>query len=68
MQLVCQRNSLNLHSFAVQEIAELSEILTVQKHLARAATERSLLSSDRGNEDLQTEEATVWRWHRTTRE
>jgi hypothetical protein len=32
MQLVCQRNSLNLHSFAVQEIAELSEILTVQKN------------------------------------
>jgi hypothetical protein len=34
MQLVCQRNSLNLRSFAVQEIAELSEILTVQKTLA----------------------------------
>jgi hypothetical protein len=32
MQLVCQRNSLNLRSFAVQEIAELSEILTVQKN------------------------------------
>jgi len=31
MQLVCQRNSLNLRSFTVQEIAELSEILTVQK-------------------------------------
>jgi len=32
MQLVCQRNSLNLRSFGVQEIAELSEILTVQKN------------------------------------
>jgi hypothetical protein len=32
MQLVCQRNSLNLRSFTVQEIAELSEILTVQKN------------------------------------
>jgi hypothetical protein len=30
MQLVCQGNSLNLRSFTVQEIAELSEILTVQ--------------------------------------
>jgi len=35
MQLVCQRNSLNLRSFTVREIAELSEILTVQKN-ARA--------------------------------
>jgi hypothetical protein len=35
MQLVCQRNSLNLRSFSVREIAELSEILTVQKN-ARA--------------------------------
>ena len=32
MQLVCQGNSLNLRSFTVQEIAELSEILTVQKN------------------------------------
>jgi hypothetical protein len=32
MQLLCQRNSLNRHSFTVQEIAELSEILTVQKN------------------------------------
>jgi hypothetical protein len=32
MQLVCQRNSLNLRGFTVQEIAELSEILTVQKN------------------------------------
>jgi hypothetical protein len=31
MQLVCQRNSLNRRSFTVQEIAELSEILTLQK-------------------------------------
>ena len=31
MQLVCQRNSLNLRSFTVQEIAEPSEILTVQE-------------------------------------
>jgi hypothetical protein len=39
MQLVCQRNSLNLRSFAVQEIAEISEILTVQKNA------RTLVSS-----------------------
>jgi hypothetical protein len=32
MQLLCQRNSLNRRSFTVQEIAELSEILTVQKN------------------------------------
>jgi hypothetical protein len=32
MQLVCQRNSLNLRSFTVRKIAELSEILTVQKN------------------------------------
>jgi hypothetical protein len=32
MQLACQRISLNLRSFTVQEIAELSEILTVQKN------------------------------------
>jgi len=32
MQLVCQRNSLNRRSFTVQEIAQLSEILTVQKN------------------------------------
>jgi hypothetical protein len=32
MQLVCQRNSLNRRSFTVQENAELSEILTVQKN------------------------------------
>jgi len=32
MQLLCQRNSLNLRSFAVPEIAELSEILTVRKN------------------------------------
>jgi hypothetical protein len=32
MQLVCQRNSLNLRSFTLEEIAELSEILTVQKN------------------------------------
>jgi hypothetical protein len=32
MQLLCQRNSLNLRSFTVQEIAEFSEILTVQKN------------------------------------
>ena len=31
MQLVCQRNSLNLRGFTAQEIAELSEILRVQK-------------------------------------
>jgi hypothetical protein len=32
MQLLCQRNSLILRSVAVPEIAELSEILTVQKN------------------------------------
>jgi len=32
MQLLCQRDSLNLHSFTVQEIAEVSEILTAQKN------------------------------------
>jgi hypothetical protein len=32
MQLLCQSNSLNLRSFTVQEIAEVSEILTVQKN------------------------------------
>jgi len=32
MQLLCQRNSLNLRSFTAQEIAEVSEILTVQKN------------------------------------
>jgi hypothetical protein len=31
MQLVCQCNSLNWRSFTVQEIADLSEILTLQK-------------------------------------
>jgi hypothetical protein len=33
MQPVCQRNSLNLRSFTLEEIAELSEILTVQKKM-----------------------------------
>jgi len=32
MQLVCQCNSLNPRSFTAQEIAELSEILTVQEN------------------------------------
>jgi hypothetical protein len=32
MQLVCQRNSLNWCVFTAQEIAELSEILTVQEN------------------------------------
>jgi hypothetical protein len=32
MQLACQCNSLNRGSFTAQEIAELSEILTVQKN------------------------------------
>jgi hypothetical protein len=32
MQLLCQRNSLNLRSLTVQEIAEVSEILIVQKN------------------------------------
>jgi hypothetical protein len=31
MQLVCQPNSLNRRSFTQQAIAEVSEILTVQK-------------------------------------
>ena len=45
MQLVCQRNSLNLRSFTLEEIAELSEILTVQKktrtHLAIRVAQES---------------------------
>jgi hypothetical protein len=32
VQLLCQPNSLNLRSFTEQEIAEVSEILTVQKN------------------------------------
>jgi hypothetical protein len=40
VQLVCQRNSLNRRSFTVQEIAELSEILTLQKN-ARALVSSS---------------------------
>jgi hypothetical protein len=32
MQLVCQRNSLNRRDVTAQEIAELSEILTVQEN------------------------------------
>jgi len=32
MQLLCQRDSLNLRTFTVQEIAEVSEILTAQKN------------------------------------
>jgi hypothetical protein len=39
MQLACQCNSLNRRSFTMQEIAELSEILTVQKN------ERAVVSS-----------------------
>jgi hypothetical protein len=39
MQLVCQRNSLNLRSLTPEEIAELSGILTVQKN------SRALVSS-----------------------
>jgi hypothetical protein len=38
MQLLCQRNSLNRRSFTVQEIAELSEILTVQKNAGALIT------------------------------
>jgi hypothetical protein len=38
MQLVCQRNSLNLHGFAMQEITDLSEILTVQKNAVLSMT------------------------------
>jgi hypothetical protein len=32
---MCQRNSLNLRSFTLEEIAELSGILTVQKNSRR---------------------------------
>jgi hypothetical protein len=39
MQLLCQRNSLNRRGFTVQEIAGLSEILTVQKN------DRALITS-----------------------
>jgi hypothetical protein len=35
MQLVCQPNLLNRHSFSQQGIDELSEILTVQKNEGR---------------------------------
>jgi hypothetical protein len=38
MQLLCQGNSLNRRSFTVQEIAELSEILTVQKNAGALIT------------------------------
>jgi hypothetical protein len=38
MQLLCQRNSLNRRRFTVQEIAELSEILTVQKNAGALIT------------------------------
>jgi hypothetical protein len=41
MQLVCQRNSLNRHSFTVQEFAELSEILMDQKKDAKAPVSSS---------------------------
>jgi hypothetical protein len=41
MQLLCQRNSLNRRSFTVQEIAELSEILTVQKNAGALITSSS---------------------------
>jgi hypothetical protein len=39
MQLARQLDSLNLRSFTVQEIAELSEILTVQKNAIPLAAE-----------------------------
>jgi hypothetical protein len=38
MQLRCQRNSLNRRSFTVREIAEFSEILTVQKNAGALVT------------------------------
>jgi hypothetical protein len=41
MQLVCQRNSLNRHSFTVQEFVELSEILMDQKKDAKAPVSSS---------------------------
>jgi hypothetical protein len=46
MQLVCQRNSLNLRSFIVQEIAELSEILTVQQNTGGALVPNRLCRSN----------------------
>jgi hypothetical protein len=50
MQLLCQRNSLNLRSFTVQEIAEVSEILTAQKNdgaLITSSAEASQYSEGR---------------------
>jgi len=47
MQLLCQRNSLNLRSFIVQEIAELSEILTVQQNTGGSARSESLVQKQR---------------------
>jgi hypothetical protein len=47
MQLVCQRNPLNRRSFTVQENAELSEILTVQKN-ARALISSSVEVTQEG--------------------
>jgi hypothetical protein len=47
MQLVCQRNSLNRRSFSVREIAEFSEILTVQKN-ARARVSSSAEETQQG--------------------
>jgi hypothetical protein len=47
VQLVCQRNSLNRRSFTVQEIAELSEILTVQKN-ARLVSSSAEVTQEEG--------------------
>jgi len=43
MQLVCQPNLLNRHSFSQQGIDELSEILTVQKNEGRWCQDTVLL-------------------------
>jgi hypothetical protein len=46
MQVVCQRNSLNRRNLTVPEIAELSEILTVQKN-ARVLVAKSSAEAPR---------------------
>jgi hypothetical protein len=49
MQLVCQRNSLNRRSFTVQENAELSEILTVQKNARALVSSSAEVTQEEGS-------------------
>ena len=48
MQLVCQRNSLNRRSFNVQENAELSEILTIQKNATALVSSSAEVTQEGG--------------------